>query len=861
MTGKKVPPSPRGAGWRYADQRSERRLPGRIARLARAEHRLAHGLLLSMDPMDRPAASPTAPEHIVQFYDEDAALIASLADYVGTGLATDLNCLVIATKDHRDALDERLRDAGLDLSSAQATGQYVAVDAADTLARIELGDGADPQRFAEVVGTLFGRLRPGPPIRVFGEMVGLLLTRGRSDATLHLETLWNELGATRAFELLCAYPLAQLGGRGLAHPIVEICARHSRVIPAGGASGRGGEDERLRAIVSLQRQASSLRAEVTERNAIESALRAVKDELELQVQDLRRLHEMAVRLTGNLDVESVLREVLQAAMAVAGTSLGLLSLRESERPGLALAVQAGFAREFLDEVRHVPPGGGACGTAFAERRQVVVEDVTTDPVFAPSRAAAEHAGFRSCHSTPLFTRRGDIVGVLSVFFPGPRHPSERELRLMDLHARTAADAIENARLHHRLQQELEDRKQSLAREHIARAEAESANRMKDEFLATVSHELRTPLNAILGWAHILRAGTPDEATVARGVEVIERNAQTQAQLVGDILDASRVITGSLRLTRGPVDLAAVINTATDSVRLTAEAKRIELVVVLDPAARQISGDASRLQQMVWNLLSNAIKFTSPGGRVEIRLVRTDGYAQIQVTDTGEGIAPQFLPFIFDRFRQADSTITRRHGGLGLGLAIVRHLAELHEGTVHAESAGQGYGSAFTIRLPLGAGTEAAPPADSAAPGGAAPLQGVQLLVVDDDQDALDMLSMLLAEAGASVRTATSAAEALALLRWIRPDVLLSDLAMPDEDGYSLIRSLRTIERQSGRRTPAVALTAYVRVQDRARAVDAGFDVFVEKPVDPEELLSVIGGLVDSRAHRPPRGARSDTRQT
>ena len=487
---------------------------------------------------------------------------------------------------------------------------------------------------------------------------------------------------------------------------------------------------------------------------------------------------------------------------------------------------------------------------------MVVEDVTTDPVFAADRETAERGGFRSCHSTPLVTRRGEIIGVLSLFFPIPRRPSDRELRLMDLHARIAADAIENARLHHRLQRELEDRKESLAREHIARAEAESANRMKDEFLATVSHELRTPLNAILGWAHILRAGTPDEATVARGIEVIERNAQTQRQLVEEVLDASRVITGSLRLTVAPVDLATVINSATDSVRLLAEGKGVELIVTLDPAARHLAGDATRLQQMVWNLLSNAIKFTAAGGRVEVRLTRTDGQAQIQVTDTGEGIAADFLPFIFDRFRQADSTITRRHGGLGLGLAIVRHLAELHEGSVQAESAGEGYGSAFTIRLPLRGGAEAGRVAPAGAP---SPLRGFQLLVVDDDQDALDMLSLLLTDAGASVRTAASAAEALALLRWIRPDVLLSDLAMPDEDGYSLIRSLRTIERHSGRRTPAVALTAYVRVQDRARAVDAGFDVFVEKPVDPEELVSVIGGLVEARALRPPH-PRPDARQ-
>src|SRR4029077_3049069 len=233
------------------------------------------------------------------------------------------------------------------------------------------------------------------------------------------------------------------------------------------------------------------------------------------------------------------------------------------------------------------------------------------------RETAERGGFRSCHSTPLCTRRGDIIGVLSLFFPIPRRPADRELRLMDLHARIAADAIENARLHQRLQEELEDRKQSLAREHIARAEAESANRMKDEFLATVSHELRTPLNAILGWAHILRSGTSDEGTVSRGVEVIERNAQTQAQLVEDILDASRVITGSLRLTRGPVDLATVINRAIDSVRLAAQGKGIELAVALDPTAGHLDGDASRLQQVVWNLVSNAVKFTHLGGRVEV----------------------------------------------------------------------------------------------------------------------------------------------------------------------------------------------------------------------------------------------------
>jgi signal transduction histidine kinase/ActR/RegA family two-component response regulator len=759
-------------------------------------------------------------EHVVQFYEAEPPLSDSLAGFIGGGLAAGEAGIVIATREHREALEQRLREAGIDLDASRAAGAYVSLDAADTLARIVVDGQPDPERFAEVIGGEITRAtHGGRRLRVFGEMVGLLLSHGHAAATIRFEELWNELGQTHAFRLFCAYPLDRLGGPGLAHPIVEVCSRHSRVIPAGSRASDAAATERV-------------------------------GELEVQVEDLRRLHETSVRLTSLLDVDAVLREVLQAAMAVQGTGLGLLSLGDPEQPGLRLGVQAGLDEEFLRHVEAVPPGGGACGTAYAERRRVVVEDTEADPIYAPYREAARKAGVRGCHSTPLISRRGDTIGVLSVLFVEPHRPSDRETRLMDLYARIAADSIESARLHQRLQQELEDRRQSLAREHIARAEAETANRMKDEFLATVSHELRTPLNAILGWSHILRRGKTDEATVARGVEVIERNAQTQAQLIEDILDASRVITGSLRLNRGPVDLSTVINAATDSVRLNAETKGIQLAVILDPATRHVTGDASRLQQVVWNLLANAIKFTASGGRVEVRLQRADGRAQITVTDTGEGVAAEFLPFIFDRFRQADSTITRRHGGLGLGLAIVRHLVELHGGIVQAESAGEGYGSSFSVRLPLAEHVEGARIGPAAAGGAPPALKGAQILVVDDDQDALDMLTLVLTEAGAAVRTAASATEALALLRWIRPDVLVSDLAMPDEDGYSLIRNLRAIERESGRETPAVALTAYVRVQDRARAVAAGFNVFVEKPVDPEELIAVLAGIAESRAGKP-----------
>ena len=355
---------------------------------------------------------------------------------------------------------------------------------------------------------------------------------------------------------------------------------------------------------------------------------------------------------------------------------------------------------------------------------------------------------------------------------------------------------------------------------------------------------------------MLRRGGLDQARMARALEVIERQATSQAQLVEDILDVSRVITGKLRLNIEPVDAASVINAAIDSVQLAADAKNIQLQVTLDPSARHISGDPGRLQQIVWNLLSNAVKFTPAGGRVEVRLERAGSDVQISVSDTGEGISADFLPFIFDRFRQADGTSTRRHGGLGLGLAIVRHLVELHGGSVHAASPGTGCGATFTIRLPLVVAHERAP-GPSGPTGRVRPdedtsphldpfpsLDGVQVLLVDDDQDTLQILTVMLAESGANVQVAASVAEALEVLQWYRPDVLVSDLAMPGDDGYSLIGQIRALEAESGARIPAVALTAYVRVEDRVRALSAGFNMFVPKLVEPDELIAAIANLAE-----------------
>lgn len=393
-----------------------------------------------------------------------------------------------------------------------------------------------------------------------------------------------------------------------------------------------------------------------------------------------------------------------------------------------------------------------------------------------------------------------------------------------------------------------ERARLLLAEQEARADAETANRTKDEFLATLSHELRTPLNAILGWAQLLRLGKLPEDDMAHGLETIERNAKVQAQLIEDLLDLSRIISGKLRLDMRPTDLPTAIEAALDSVRPAAEAKGIHLIPLFDASASPVLGDSARLQQVIWNLLSNAIKFTPVRGTVELTLRRIGGRAEIIVSDTGIGIKPDFLPYVFERLRQADSSSTRRHGGLGLGLAIARHLIESHGGTIEARSAGENRGATFVLSLPLSlnAVVKVPEPDDSGTGTGlvtARRLEGVRVLVVDDEADARDLVTRALQRDGADVRAAGSAAEALGAIDELNPDVLVSDIAMPGEDGYELIRKLRSRERSHGRRLPAVALTAYARQEDRDRALRAGYQEHLAKPVEPTRLSAVVAGLV------------------
>ena len=397
-----------------------------------------------------------------------------------------------------------------------------------------------------------------------------------------------------------------------------------------------------------------------------------------------------------------------------------------------------------------------------------------------------------------------------------------------------------------------EREETLAREKVLRVEAEGLSRLKDEFLATMSHELRTPLNAIFGWITLLRTRQLDEPTQTRALETIERNARAQKRLIEDLLDASRIVTGKVSLELVSVDPRRVVEAALDAMLPAAQTKGVALVPQLEPKTGFVHGDFARLQQVVCNLLSNAIKFTASGGRVEVALMRAGAMAQISVQDSGQGIKAEFLPHVFDRFRQEDGSISRRHGGLGLGLAIVRHLVELHAGSVEAHSEGEGAGARFVVHLPIRAALATASANADASIGraAAATLAGVRVLVVDDEIEARELLSRILQGFGAEVALADSGHSALSILFEQRPHVLLADLGMPGMDGFALIEQVRALDPEFGGLTPAVAVTGYSSLQDRLRALQVGYQNHIAKPVEPEELAIVIASLAGRMDRRP-----------
>ncbi|MDT5060942.1 MAG: hypothetical protein QOH63_1401 [Acidobacteriota bacterium] len=589
--------------------------------------------------------------------------------------------------------------------------------------------------------------------------------------------------------------------------------------------------------------------------------------LELENANLERLGmliELGQHLAAEHNPARVLEKFCHAAREIIGAAhagVGVLDGHESQLRY--------FFRSDLNETNGARGGApqadeGVLGTLLKELHPLRLSE--NDSSLQAMHLPASESSAQSFLGAPIFSS-GQVFGWLYLADKiGADEFTEADERLAVTLSTQVAVAYENARLYTEaqlhateLQQEIAERKQAeeerarmLIREQAARAEAETANRTKDEFLATLSHELRTPLTAILGWSHLMRTNKFDQENIARALETIERNARSQAQLIDDLLDVSRIITGKLRLDVRPVELSAIIEAAIESTRPAAAAKAIQFEVALDKSASQVMGDASRLQQVVWNLFTNAVKFTPEGGRVEVRLEREGAQAQIIVSDSGQGINPQFLPFIFERFRQADGSTTRKHGGLGLGLAIVRHLVEMHGGTIKAQSEGINKGSTFTVTLPHKTKSRSYHPQtelssvvssdddDKSFPCSPA-LDGLRILLVDDEVDTRDFISAVLAQCGAEVRGCESAADALASFREWSPDLLISDIGLPGEDGYALLKQVRGLEQQSGQ-IPAVALTAYASHEDGLRALAAGFQMHIAKPVDPEELVNIIANI-------------------
>ncbi|HKO44838.1 MAG TPA: MASE1 domain-containing protein [Pyrinomonadaceae bacterium] len=564
------------------------------------------------------------------------------------------------------------------------------------------------------------------------------------------------------------------------------------------------------------------------------------------------LRESERRLGGNLGVTRILAEspalsdatprILQTICETLNWELGGLwvpDTKSNQLECLAFWHSPQSNAEAFEEISlrtRFEPGVGLPGRVWSTMKPAWIPDVGKDDNF-PRGPYSKAAGLHAAFAFPILFR-SKFLGVMEFFSYEIRQPDNALLAMFGSIGGQIGQFLERKRNE-------EEREQLLAREFAARAEAERANRTKDEFLAIVSHELRTPLNAIVGWASMLRSGSLDPARKTRAIEVIDRNAKAQAQLIEDILDVSRIVSGNLRLSPRPVQLQQVIEAAVDSIRPASDAKQISLSVELDKNAGSVSGDPDRLQQVVWNLLSNAVKFTPSGGEVSVELKAANSHAEIIVSDNGTGIPAEFLPHVFDRFRQADGSKTRRHGGLGLGLAIVRNLVELHGGAVQVHSDGEGKGTSFVIKLPCAGGLTQPPGSQSQLDAsrlsndGRLELSGMRILTVEDDADSREMLEMVLKSQGAEVTSVSCVNDALTILQsngW-QPHIVVSDLGMPERDGYDLIREIRS--GSTAERLPAIAITGYAGNDEGKRALDAGFQRHLSKPVNWRELIDAI----------------------
>jgi PAS domain S-box-containing protein len=585
--------------------------------------------------------------------------------------------------------------------------------------------------------------------------------------------------------------------------------------------------------------------DVTARRHAEEALRD-----EARVLDL--LNQTGSAVASTLELEPLLQTVTDAGTQLSGAEFGAFFYNTLDAGGAAflLYTLSGAPRSMFEHFGP-PRATPLFGPTFRGEAPVRIEDVLLDPrygLMAPHHGMPPgHLPVRSYLAVPVKLRSGETIGALFFGHSSPGVFDARAERIIVGIAAQASIAIDNARVYEEARRVAAEKERLVEIERSARAEGERVSRLKDEFLATLSHELRTPLTAILGWAKVLLLKRDDPVSVAKGLDAIARNANAQAHLIEDLLDMNRIVSGKVRLDLQPTDVAAVVEAAVESVRPQAEGKALALRVALAPLDAPLALDPHRIQQVVWNLLANAVKFTPRGGAIDVALARVEQHVEISVRDTGIGIEAQFLPQVFDRFRQADASTTRSHGGLGLGLSIARQLVELHGGTLHATSDGPGRGATFVARLPIGALGRAAERSAGAArtksvAAAAVDLGGLRIVVIDDEADARQLVQQLLADRGAEVHAAASAGEGLVLVAALRPDLVLSDIGMPELDGYDLIERLRELDAVRGGATPAIALTAFARDEDRERTLAAGYQLHLAKPVEPQELLAAVARL-------------------
>jgi two-component system CheB/CheR fusion protein len=577
--------------------------------------------------------------------------------------------------------------------------------------------------------------------------------------------------------------------------------------------------------------------EVTDIKSVEAALRRSEENLAAELRVMSKLHDITNRLIVVPNLNAAMDEILAAAIDITGAAMGNLQLLDEETHTLNIAVHRGFKSDFLHSFKSLSKDAStACAVAFREGRRVVVEDVEQDPLYASLRRVAASAGFQAVQSTPLQNRQGRNIGVISTHFKSPYRPTDRALGAMDLLARQAADVIERIKV--------EDRLTALLRnERTAHETLNEAARMKDEFLATLSHELRTPLSAILLWSKVIRDTPVGQDKQREGIDAIIRNAEAQSRLIEDLVDTSRIATGKLRMEFEGIDIASTLKQSINSIEPTAHAKGVRIVSDISQDLGIVRADIQRLQQVFWNLLTNAVKFTPNKGTVSVTAKRTAETIEIRFADTGIGMEPVFLPHVFDRFLQYDSSNSRKHMGLGLGLAITKELIQLHGGTVEAQSAGPHRGSTFVVRLPMPAIGKLPEIRHSHLPATNKSLQGIRILVLEDDVSTQTVMKLMLTQMGAEVLVTESASLAMQKRSEFGPAVIISDIGLPDMDGHAFIRAIRELEKQEGRApTISIAVSAFAREEDRQKALAAGFTQYFPKPIDLDMLIHSLVSL-------------------